>query len=578
MIAALIYLQANSFRNRVRSWLKRLKHPKYLAGAVVGGAYFYFYFFRHLFTTPDRRAAFGTVSPEMLSLLESLAAALLLVIILMAWVVPHERAALTFTEAEIAFLFPAPISRRGLIHFKLLRSQFRIFVTIFFLTLVSNRLGGSAWIHAAGWWLVLSALNLHLLGSSFARTMLLDRGITNWQRRSVILGILAVLAIAVFLWGRKTFPPLNLAALENFADGRDYVHQLLESGPIPYLLFPFRLVVQPYFAPDPAAFLRVLGPAVLLIALQYWWVVRANVAFEEASLEVSQKLAARIASVRAGNWQNAGRPGRKRRAPFSLKPLGFPPMALFWKNLISAGQMFTLRLWIFLAIIAGVMLISSGIGRRGSDLMSVVAMIGGMLLIWSVLFGPQLLRQDLRQDLVHADVLKLFPLRGWQIVVGEMLAPVAILTGIQWLLVIVASMGLWKIPHVTPPLAFAIIVSTALLLPALNAVMLLIPNAGVLVFPGWFQTGKDGPQGIEATGQRLIMMLGQLLALAVALVPAVVIFVVIFLIGKIFVAPAAVILPASVAATIVLVAEAWIGVMLLGKVFEQFDLSVELSS
>ena len=116
-------------------------------------------------------------------------ALILLTILLLAWIIPHQRAALTFTEAEVAFLFPAPISRRGLIHFKLLRSQTAILFTTLLLTLVTNRFGGKAWIHAAGWWLIFSTLNLHLLGSSFARTMLLDRGITNWQRR---LGILAL--------------------------------------------------------------------------------------------------------------------------------------------------------------------------------------------------------------------------------------------------------------------------------------------------------------------------------------------------------------------------------------------------
>ena len=36
-----------------------------------------------------------------------------------------QRAALGFSEAEIAFLFPAPITRRGLVHFRLLSVQFR---------------------------------------------------------------------------------------------------------------------------------------------------------------------------------------------------------------------------------------------------------------------------------------------------------------------------------------------------------------------------------------------------------------------------------------------------------------------
>src|SRR6185369_17245842 len=123
-------------------------------------------------------AASETVSAETLLLYELVGALALFLMVLSAWIFPHERAALLFSEAEIAFLFPAPVTRRTLIHFKLLRSQFAILFTTFFLTLVSGRFGqgGNAWIHAAGWWLILSTLSLHTLAASFVRTRLLDLG------------------------------------------------------------------------------------------------------------------------------------------------------------------------------------------------------------------------------------------------------------------------------------------------------------------------------------------------------------------------------------------------------------------
>src|SRR6185295_13973761 len=88
-------------------------------------------------------------------LYEMAGALVLLVLALLAWCLPRERAALVFSEAEVAFLFPAPISRRGLIHFKLLRSQTAILFTTLILTLVTRRFGGRSWTHAAGWWLIL---------------------------------------------------------------------------------------------------------------------------------------------------------------------------------------------------------------------------------------------------------------------------------------------------------------------------------------------------------------------------------------------------------------------------------------
>ena len=99
------------------------------------------------------------------------------------WIIPHERAALVFSEAEVAFLFPAPVGRTTLIHFKLLKSQSTILFSALFMTLIRPWGGGSYLFMAIGWWALFSLLNLQLLVSSFARTMLLERGISNWRRR-----------------------------------------------------------------------------------------------------------------------------------------------------------------------------------------------------------------------------------------------------------------------------------------------------------------------------------------------------------------------------------------------------------
>src|SRR5258706_14702884 len=202
MIDALIYLQYHSVKNRLLMRLRRLKQPKYLLFAIVGGAYFYFYFFRWVFMAGRGPRGFGGAGSVDLSSYETVGALALFTIILLAWLIPHERAALVFTEAEIAFLFPAPINRRGLIHFKLLRSQLAIFFTTILLTLLTRRMGGAPWIRAVGWWLILSTLNLHFLGSSFARTLLLDKGIANWQRRVFVLAVVGVAAGAIFILGK----------------------------------------------------------------------------------------------------------------------------------------------------------------------------------------------------------------------------------------------------------------------------------------------------------------------------------------------------------------------------------------
>src|SRR5215813_11983368 len=240
MISALLYLQFHSIKNRLLWRIKRMRQPKYLFGAIVGGIYFYFYFFRYFFGFRGGRGSFvSTATPENLALFESIGALIFLGVILLGWLLPNQRGALAFTEAEVAFLFPAPVSRRGLIHFKLLRSQVAILFTTILLTLITNRFGGHPFIRAAGWWIILSTLNLHFLASSFARTMLLDRGITNWQRRLAIFTLLVVSIASIVIWAKRTMPTVDFSQLDDTQSIKNFIQHVFASGPAPYLLYPF---------------------------------------------------------------------------------------------------------------------------------------------------------------------------------------------------------------------------------------------------------------------------------------------------------------------------------------------------
>ena len=502
-----------------------------------------------------------------------------LIAVLLAWLLPHERAALAFSEAEVAFLFPAPISRRGLIHFKLLRSQAAILFTTFILMLVTNRFGGRFWIHAAGWWLILSTLNLHLLGSSFARTLLLERGISNWRRRFLILGFVIIAALVVIIWSRRTLPAFDFSQMTDLKAIQDYLEAVLTSGPLPWLLYPFRLVVRPYLAPDLHSFLLALLPALAITALHYGWVTRSDIAFEEASVEASRKLAQKIAAVRSGNYQAAHTKAKGKRAPFILRSTGSPVVALLWKNLISAGQMFSARLWLLLAVVA--VMISSFVAQSSdnSNLVSALGYAAALVIVWSLAIAPHILRQDLRQDLPLADVLKMYPLRGWEVALGELLAPVAILTGVQWVLLLISGVLLWTAPassNLTRSALFAIGAGAAVVLPMFDLILFQIPNAAVLLFPAWFQVGKERAQGIEVTGQRIIAVFAQLLAFILALIPAAIAFATVFFPLQMVINRAVAVAPALIASALVLGAEAALGILLLGQVFERLDVSSEI--
>lgn len=581
MIAALFYLQYQSARNRLVTRFKRLQQPKYLIGAIAGGLYFYFYFIRYLFLghTGGRSSAGNlAISPEHSWLMEPLAALVLFIVVLLAWLIPHERAALTFTEAEVAFLFPAPVSRRTLVHYKLLRSQLRILFSALFFTLLSHRFGGNIWIHAAGWWLVLSTLNLHFLGSSFTRTLLLDHGISNWLRRLMVLVLAAAAVGGVWLWAKNTFPTPDHFDATDINSTLDYLGKILTTGPALYLLYPFRLLVRPFFASDAPEFFAVLAPALLLFLLHYLWVIFSDVAFEEASLAASQKMAVRVAAVRAGNWMGAGKNQKARRAWFKLAPTGPAFMALLWKNLLGMGRGVPMRLWIMIAVVLVFFVFTFSRGGHGQNLTVMAAVILASLLGYSLLLGPQFLRLDFRRDLPQADILKTFPMRGWQIALGEILAPVVVLAGFQWLLLLPTTVLIFYLPGTNQTLFLTIALSAVFVLPIMDFILLLIPNAAVLLFPSWVQAGKDSPRGIEATGQRMIFAVGQLLILLLALLPAALAFIGVYFLFKFMLGPVLPVFFAALAGSVILAVEAGLGVLLLGKFFERFDVTEEPAS
>jgi hypothetical protein len=163
-------------------------------------------------------------------------------------------------------------------------------------------------------------------------------------------------------------------------------------------------------------------------------------------------------------------------------------------------------------------------------------------------------------------------------VLGELLAPACVLTGIQWLLLGLAATLVAKFPGggaLSWSARLSLGSGLAMILPMLNLLSLLIPNAAVLLFPAWFQSGQDNLQGIEATGQRLVFALGQFLVLGLALIPAVLVFAAVFVFARLALPWTAAVPIASLASAAILAAEITGGLAALGKIFERFDLSAE---
>lgn len=585
ILSALWYLQSRSLVNRVRSRLLRLRQPKYLIGAVVGFGYLWMVGFRHLFTgaVSHRSPVDGVVmSPEFRLGLQAIAMLVFLIFLAGSWVFAGDRASLQFSEAEVAFLFPAPVGRRALIQFRLIRlllgSLFSAVVFNFFTGRALH--DGHAVFRLAGLWVVLSTLGLHALGASFAAQRLTERGLSGMRRRLLVLGVVSVLMLALWSWGRAVAAEQMPQGFEEFGA---WLGRLPTMGPVPWLFLPIRWVVAPWFAGSWAEFIRSMLPALAVLLAHYVWVIRADVAFEEASVEASKKRAERLASAREQRMGAAPKPTRSRRDPFTLAPTGFPPMALLWKNLISAGQIFTLRFWllmVWILVVGGT--VASRVFKGSQETNPVQLILAGffaVVFLLSFALGPQVFRNDFRTDLKNADWLKALPLPAWQIALGELMAPVCLMVSVQWILLVVVAifsrgLELWVGPQLDA-WRWQALGSAFLLCAPMDLLLIALPNAAALLFPAWVQIGTDRQAGIEAMGQRMIFVAGQMLILLVALLPSAGVgFAVIWLASRVMELPNAIPLGA-IAVTMVLALEGWLVVRALGVAFSRFDISQE---
>ncbi|HEX6106268.1 MAG TPA: putative ABC exporter domain-containing protein, partial [Gemmatimonadales bacterium] len=287
MIRTFAYLLVRSTRNRLARQLSRLRRPRYLAALLLGLAYLW------IMLLQQRPVGSGAQPrPGWIELAGAMALALA---VGWAWLFAAERRVLAFSPAEVTFLFSAPVTRRQLVHFKLLRNQLVVLLNTLLWTLLLARepSGIPAPLRALSIWVVLTTLSLHRLGASFVRTSLAEHGEAGARHRVVSLTLLAV-ALSAAAWAVvDAWPALASAFDEGIGPFLSTLAAAAER-PVPRaLLWPFRQLVAPLAAGSDAAWARSMGPALGILAAHYVWVVRSDTAFEEAALEESLRRARR---------------------------------------------------------------------------------------------------------------------------------------------------------------------------------------------------------------------------------------------------------------------------------------------
>jgi hypothetical protein len=462
------------------------------------------------------------------------------------------------------------------VQYRLLSAQFGIAFTALVFTVVFGRREFGQFM---GWWLILALVNLHVTGTSFFYSRLLNRSMTTARRRTLTLAIAGAVLLAVAITIAFSVRQPTATDLGTATDVARYAAEVLHAGPMPWLLALPKLVVAPYFATGAGEFALAMLPALLLLVIHFFWVVHTEVSFEEASIARAEKRAARHRAGREGDWRGNVGINKARTPAFTLHGSGRPELAFLWKNLLATGGLFRPVPILALAAVLGsaaVWLSRQPDLEALSTAMFSMAVVGlGIIL----LLGPQAARQDLRTDLINADILKTYPLRGWQIVLGEMLTPVVILSALTWLALLVVYLLMPGVlaSRLPPGLRIEAALGIALLAPPFIAIQVLVPNAATVLLPAWVQATRDRTErGVEVMGQRLIFVVSQLFVTAVALVPAMILGGIVFALVQLVAGLAIAGAVAGIAMAMLLTLEVWLGIQWLGGRFEALDISSEL--
>jgi hypothetical protein len=221
--------------------------------------------------------------------------------------------------------------------------------------------------------------------------------------------------------------------------------------------------------------------------------------------------------------------------------------------------------------IAGTSVALGALRMRGGAAAGFIAAVTVTMFV--AILGPQVVRTDLRSDLAHLETLKTWPLRAADVIRGEMLWPSTLLIAIGWLAIACALMlSFAAFPSVALIGRIIVASAAALLLPAFVTAQYLVHAGATVLLPAWVPIGDQRPRGLDAMGQRLIMLFGVLVSVVLIMLPGAITGGILWLVFSRIVGDIAIV-PAAIACTITVAIIVAAGTEILGPLFDQMDIT-----
>ncbi|WP_373651183.1 putative ABC exporter domain-containing protein [Schlesneria sp. DSM 10557] len=400
-----------------------------------------------------------------------------------------------YTPSEVAFLFPAPITRKQLLTYPLLKSHLGMVTISVMFALVSTPRLSMILPRAAALVMTLSFVQLLTINVAFTRQILKAR--INTIVRQVLGLVIGSLVLMGIMQTAGT-------AAEDLAS---FLTMFKESPAGSALLVPFQFFVGALRADDWPSFLFNAAIILLVDTALLVLVFRLDGLTLEAAMAFSEKMTQRMKALQSKGIWDAFSPTNSEVARRRLPPLpfwsGIGP--ILWQRMTTTIRSSASTLW----ILGGAVLFASGLvylmatsnSPQTREFGAPAAGVGAMAYL------SFLICLTLQHDIERVGYLKSLPIRSVSIVLGDLLGFPLIVSAVQ--IVFIGTLSCFF------PAVATWLICGALVMVPMNFLLFAIDKLVFYVYPT--RMSKGAPGDFQNSGKQIVFIALKMLMLGAAL-------------------------------------------------------------